>query len=339
MYSARAFLALALLGWSVPISAQRFTEFPLPTRPSGPLSIVSGPDGALWFTEYHANAIGRCTVAGELTEFPLPLPERGLWGIAVGADGNIWFTESALGLAGIGRITLQGELAEFPLPDPNSFPTRIVAGPDGALWFTGNTGRLGRITTAGAISEFEVPSASALLGLGGITVGPDGNLWFVIKNRGLASITPLGEIDEHGGPGGADNIVSGPDGALWGASLGIPTGSVFRLSMSGQTSYFPVRTPLGIAVGSDGNIWVTEVGYRSPRPPPIAPPPIPGGIGRITMSSAFTDFHLRNPDLQPTGIVMGSDGNIWFTQFAGSSIVRLSHVPRPPRPTRQVSFR
>lgn len=339
MNSARAFLALALLGLTGPLSAQRFTTFHLPTRPSGPLSIVGGADGALWFTEYHANSIGRCTVSGEITEFPLPLPARGLWGIAVGADGNIWFTESALGLAGIGRITLQGELTEFPLPDPNSFPTRIVAGPDGALWFTGNTRRLGRITTAGEISEFEVPSASELSGLGGIAVGPDGNLWFVIKNRGLASINPLGDIVEHGGPGGADDIVTGPDGALWGASFGVPTGSVFRFSMSGQTSRFQVRTALRITVGPDGNIWVTEAGYRDPRPPPFGLPPIPGGIGRITMFGAFTDFHLPYPNLQPTGIATGPDGNIWFTQLAGDSIVRLSHVPRPSRSTRQVGFR
>ncbi len=339
MDSIRAFFALALLAWHAPAPAQTFSEFPLPNNGSGPISMVSGPDGALWFTEYFANAIGRCTVSGEITEFPLPPPQRGLWGIAVGPDGNIWFTESAPGSAGIGRITLQGELAEFPLPDPNTFATRIVAGPDGALWFTENTSRLGRITTAGVISEFEVPSAFSLVDLGGITVGPDGNLWFVIKNRGLASITPLGKIEEHGGPAGGDDLVTGPDGALWGASFGIPNGTVFRFSLSGETSRFTVRTPLRIAVGPDGNIWVTEVGYRSPRPPPIAPPPIPGGIVRITMTGQITDFHLPNPDAAPTGIVTGPDGSIWFTQFFGGSIVRLSHVPRPPRPTRQVSFR
>jgi streptogramin lyase len=340
MSSIRVFLVLALLAWRAFVSGQVFTEFPLPNRGSGPLSIVSGPDGALWFTEYSANAIGRCTVTGQITEFPLPSPQRGVWGIAVGPDGNIWFTESAPGSAGIGRITLQGELAEFPLPDPNSFPTRIVAGPDEALWFTGNTTRLGRITTAGAISEFDVPSAFPLVGLGGLTVGPDGNIWFVIKNRGLASINPLGEIEERGGPAGGDDLVTGPDGSLWVASLGIPTGTVLRFSSAGDTTSFSVRTPLRIAIGPDGNIWVTEVGYRSPRPPPLGPPPIPGGIGRITVSGfQFTDFHLRDPNAQPSGITVGSDGNIWFTQFAGGNIVRLSHVPRPPRHTREVSFR
>jgi len=36
-----------------------------------PLSIVAGPDGALWFTEYYASKIGRITTAGVLTEYQI----------------------------------------------------------------------------------------------------------------------------------------------------------------------------------------------------------------------------------------------------------------------------
>lgn len=35
------------------------TEFPIPSDRSGPHSITAGPDGALWFTEYYGNRIGR----------------------------------------------------------------------------------------------------------------------------------------------------------------------------------------------------------------------------------------------------------------------------------------
>ena len=44
-------------------------------------------------------------------------------------------------------------------------PGAITAGPDGALWFTGDNigsngvnGLIGRITTAGAITEFPIPT-------------------------------------------------------------------------------------------------------------------------------------------------------------------------------------
>jgi len=57
----------------------------------------------------------------------------------------------------------------------------IAAGPDGALWFTssdvdGNIGRIGRMTTAGVVTDFRTPTVdSRPLG---IAAGPDGALWF-----------------------------------------------------------------------------------------------------------------------------------------------------------------
>jgi streptogramin lyase len=46
----------------------RYTSWPLPRRRAAPLRIVPGPDGALWFTEQDAHAIGRITTDGQITE-------------------------------------------------------------------------------------------------------------------------------------------------------------------------------------------------------------------------------------------------------------------------------
>src|SRR6266508_1365537 len=63
---------------------------------------------------------------------------------------------------------------EFPLT-AGSGPIEIASGPDGNLWFTELDGnRIGRITTAGLITEFPVPDPPIA-----IAAGPDGNLWFV----------------------------------------------------------------------------------------------------------------------------------------------------------------
>ena len=76
---------------------------------------------------------------------------------------------------------LKGTINEFPLPTPNFYPDRLLAGPDGNLWFTEavsngcQSGKIGRITPAGKVSEFPLSSASKA---GGITTGPDSNLWF-----------------------------------------------------------------------------------------------------------------------------------------------------------------
>ncbi len=39
----------------------------------------------------------------------------------------------------------------------------ITTGPDGALWFTELIDQIGRITTAGVITEFPIPTASSPL--------------------------------------------------------------------------------------------------------------------------------------------------------------------------------
>jgi streptogramin lyase len=106
----------------------------------------------------------------------------------------------------------------------NSQPNRIALGPDGNLWFTefSDPGRIGRITTAGAIDEFAIPSQNS--GPLGIVTGCDGNLWFTESaNPGrIGRITPAGAATEF---------------------------------TSGLT---PNSMPVGIAADPDGNVWFTQ---------------------------------------------------------------------------------
>ena len=69
----------SLEGYLAPVS-----EFPVPSAMSGPVAIVPGPDGALWFTELTANKIGRITTAGVVTEYPIATANSQPDGIALG---------------------------------------------------------------------------------------------------------------------------------------------------------------------------------------------------------------------------------------------------------------
>src|SRR5262249_23925963 len=83
----------------------------------------------------------------------------------------------------------------FPIPTFNSEPYGITRGPDGNLWFTENlAGKIGRITPAGVITEFNLTPGSQPVQ---ITAGPDGNLWFTenVPSR-IGRITPAGVITE-----------------------------------------------------------------------------------------------------------------------------------------------
>ena len=89
-------------------------EYTGPTTSSGTNGIADGPDGAVWFTEFYANKIGRITTAGTITEYPVPTPSGNPSGIVLGPDGALWFSEF-YGLK-IGRITTAGVITEYPAP-------------------------------------------------------------------------------------------------------------------------------------------------------------------------------------------------------------------------------
>ena len=96
----------------------------------------------------------------------------------------------------IGRITPGGAITEFSLPS-GSYPWGITAGPDGNLWFTELSGNnIARITTAGVITEFPVPTPGSAPS--GITRGPDGNLWFA--EGGASKIVKVIVIVDSLGP-------------------------------------------------------------------------------------------------------------------------------------------
>jgi hypothetical protein len=127
-------------------------------------------------------SIGRLTIVGAFSQFPVK-PGTAPWGIVSGPDGALWFSESSTILAPdkIGRITTAGVITDFPVITSPSLPQLITAGPDGALWFTEtNANKIGRITTAGAVSELAIPTANSQPF--GIAAGPDGNIWFAEGN-------------------------------------------------------------------------------------------------------------------------------------------------------------
>ncbi|MBV8574275.1 MAG: hypothetical protein JOZ58_04445, partial [Acetobacteraceae bacterium] len=144
---------------------------------------------------------------GRYTDYAVPsnFGSNNLQGITVGSDSNLWFAES------------QG-------------PT---------------SGLMGRITTAGVVTEYQLPKYSdgaALAHPYGVTQGPDGNVWFGATN-GVGYITTAGaanlfEIDAASGPT-FSSITTGPDGNLWateqfgGAS---PNDRIERISTSGSAT-------------------------------------------------------------------------------------------------------
>jgi len=179
-----------------------------------------------------------------------------------------------------------------------------VAGPDGALWFAESSGgKIGRITTPGAFTEYPVQSSPYY-----ITAGPDGALWFTQGSDGgavnIGRITTAGTSTEYPNPqfDGSIEITTGPDGALWFTGS---AGGVGRITTAGTiTKYGADTLGYGITTGPDGALWYA------------------GGnaIYQITTSGAVTPYFLQMPDAQAYGITNGPDGALWFTDSGTNSI-------------------
>ena len=163
------------------------TEFSLPVPGSSPCGITTGPDGNLWFTEAGRPVVGRITPGGVISEFAGPSPGRGPLplgcDIVTGADGHLWITHLRQQAPGhVDRVSTTGDVETYPSFGTAfaGLPEHITAGGDGALWVVeAYAARLGRITTAGAITEVALPAGD----YHDVAAGPDGNLWLAGPSR------------------------------------------------------------------------------------------------------------------------------------------------------------
>src|SRR5215471_6075087 len=273
-------------------------------------------------------AASGCLLGQAVKEFKVPYGSTDPRGITVGADGNLWFADY-LGFA-IGTMT------EFPLPcvnPPYCFesigPYGITVGPDGNLWIAEVAGKIGRATTAGAATNFDIPSSPGKPVY--IAAGSDGNLWFTesFANK-IGRITTAGKVTEFPIPTAnstPEGIAAGPDGNLWFTE---ESGNrIARITTAGVLTEFPSLPspvlPMAITAGPDGNLWFTELGNH---------------IGRITPAGEITEFPL--PDMAGggafgNGITSGPDGNLWLTRASASEARITRFTPPPPASAERLS--
>ena len=227
--------------------------------------------------------------------------------LATGSDGNLWFTESARSIA---TMTTSGTVTEYALPDGKGVPSHLTLGPDGNIWFTeaGNS-TVGRITRDGTITEFpEGDSLSATATA--ITAGPDGDVWIAEAGvPAIAKVAPDGTVTRY--PinvrlSGPNSLVAGTDDNVWFADPLQRT--IGRITTSGTITEFPESLgPDLLARGPDAVYFLAPGGF----------------VGRIAASGIITSVQPAVPTLEDSGIVAGTDGDLWITEQNAGKIARL----------------
>jgi len=227
--------------------------------------VAVGPDGNAWITiqpETGPGSIAKVSPTGAISHYSSPLFDSPS-GIALGPDGALWFTNGH----SIGRITTAGAMSTFPNIGGMFTGSAITAGPDGSMWFLGGSTSpyrpiVGRISATGSFSMYPLPNWSD-----SISAGPDGNVWMSGNvGSGVLRISPGGVVTSFTDANLTDtaSITSGPDGHLWFISTDLAGAhSIGRITTSGQFSYVALGLrlsgdPGGIALGADGNMWMTD---------------------------------------------------------------------------------
>jgi virginiamycin B lyase len=256
------------------------------------------------------------SAAGTFTMFAVPAEVTGPASITFGLDGNLWFTDVG---GNIVRMSTAGSSTVFQVPSQAAggfpFPVDITHGADGNLWFDeANGGNIGRVTRAGAITEFPIPGGDWF---SGIAPGWDGNIWFGSRTTGVVGrITPLGDytgftIPPADGTHDPVGATIGPGRSVWISDESANV--IWQVDRSGTMTPHPLpapnRGPAAITVGWDGNLWFTELGLAG------------AAIGRLTPSGVYTEFPVSNT---PVAITPGLDGKLWFTEIFGGKVGSIS---------------
>lgn len=293
--------------------------------------LTSDAAGNVWMATEYPGQIVRVNSGGDITRFPV---DGSPTSVAVGPDGNVWFTNGGV----ITKMTPDGQMTNFQAP---SSVFSITAGP-GGLWFTMPYYGVGRITTAGEITEYplwdkltfnERPGSSDFAA-NTITAGPDGNVWYTSVSGYIVRVTPSGQATSFPVPivvgsnrrGGSvpESITSGPDGNLWFTDLG--ANEVGKADPAGNITMFRIPTdssyPGDITTGPDGNLWFTA-GYMN-------------RIDRVTTAGVITEVHAATPLSFPNGIA-AAGGKIWFGEYPLFPVPSLASfdpatVAPPPPP-------
>ena len=222
--------------------------------------------------------------------------------IVTGPDGKMWYSDA--NGAQIIRMSMNGATHLYPLAygaGTMFHPEQMTVGADGKFYILPfGLPLIGVATTGGALTTYAIPSGDVSY-LNGIVKGPDGNVWWAEQSH-VAKIDTSGNITEYpyatGDKTNATGAIAvGSDGNLW-----VTEANGNLVTQVTPSSGAMVSTNIGcqgnaIVTAADKNLWV-NCNFQ---------------LARVTTSgvvSVFpTGFTLGG---QPSSLTVGPDGNPWF---------------------------
>jgi len=225
------------------------------------LHIISGPDGALWFTVCDgggpSGGIGTITTAGVYTFFPSICPHV----IASGPDGNIWYGDQGENMY---NMTPQGvQIGKYSVGDV--YFADITTGADGALYVSGRIATPGpdelvKVTMNGSVTHLGRDPYNHVHWISFVKAAPDGKLWLQVGAGIRKYLTTFDPATQTYSPTRIAarqvyEMIVGPDGNLWLSTADV---NVWTYLLQAMTV---APKQLAVVVGQNANVNVSEVNY------------------------------------------------------------------------------
>ncbi len=111
------------------------------------------------------------------------------------------------------------------------------------------------------------------------------------------------------------SLAVGPDRNIWFTEFEAKSIGLLDLA-SNSVSHYPIPSsgsnPTHITMGPDGQLWFTETGPADSDPADTGI----NNLGQISATGEIKEIPLPVTDSDPTGMTLGPDGNVWFTEAA-----------------------
>jgi streptogramin lyase len=282
--------------------------------------LTLGGDGNIWFAANGASRIGRVTPAGVISLFRHASAATAR-DLLLGADGNIWYGDGDV----VGRVRPTGVIRTFGGSGVESV-TGLTPGPGTDLWFASSASGLASITMAGDITAHE--GGVHIVWPDEVSAGDGGGLWFSaqrdsVSRHDIGFMATDGQAVGFGGEPacrtaspcyhhwGGRQLTEDPDGNLWFLDT---ENQIGRVTPNGQVSAWtrPGAEFSALAVGADGNIWITG----RDRGPSV------GRVYRLRTDTGGLRAFAVPGTFRTNAVVTGADGNVWF----GAGSDRLGRI-------------
>ena len=257
-----AYTGTSSLGVFNPVT-QAFQQVPTSSSFDGTSSMVTGPDGNIWFiSDNFSGPSSIDTVNVHSHQFQSFQVNAGQpQSVTAGPDGELWFVgNNSFAYGFVGKITTSGVITYYNLAANEYNPVAITAGPDGNLWIADDaTGDIITMSTAGnVLSDIPGPAGAVVQQ---ITAGPDGNIWLAMDAELGVVTLPQKTITTYTLNNTTDSLTAicpGPDGNVW------FSGSYTTNGSSALNTLFGVIDVTSKAIStytipSTGDAWITGI--------------------------------------------------------------------------------